>query len=142
VAGFFGNLSNYHSFGHNKFVPELSRDTFKTILYSNPMYKNQDAFYKEVVDTLYPQVEEEIFNEDKPYNQINFPDEGGITGYFSRSMTKEDLGRIKRFLASRDIDLLNTRAFKYGDKIVITIGSIDTYRCKKNMEFEGQMFDL
>lgn len=28
VGGFFGNLSNYHSFGHMKFIPDLSADTF------------------------------------------------------------------------------------------------------------------
>ena len=37
VGGFYGNMSNYHSFGAMKFVPDLpSFETFKTILYSNP----------------------------------------------------------------------------------------------------------
>ena len=91
MAGFYGNLSNYHSFGHNKFIPEISAETFKTILLSNPLYNDEDAFYKEVVDELYPQVETEIFNIDKPYTQLNFPEEGGVTGYFSRNMNKADL---------------------------------------------------
>ncbi len=32
VAGFYGNLSNYHSFGHMKFIPECSPEAFKKIL--------------------------------------------------------------------------------------------------------------
>ena len=53
-AGFYTNLGNYWSFGNAKFVPEMSRETFKTILTSNPLYSDEDAFYKEVIDTLYP----------------------------------------------------------------------------------------
>lgn len=81
-------MSNYHSIGDLKFIPDLEPKVLKTILVSSPLYENEHALYKEVIDHLYPQVEEEIFNIDKPYNQLNFPDEGGVTGYFSRSMTK------------------------------------------------------
>jgi hypothetical protein len=54
VGGFYGNMSNYHSFGHMKFIPDLSPENFKKILVSNPLYGNQDAFYREVIDELYP----------------------------------------------------------------------------------------
>jgi hypothetical protein len=54
VAGFFGNMSNYHSFGHLKFVPEISKDTFLQILKSNPLYSDDRSFYKEAVDDLFP----------------------------------------------------------------------------------------
>jgi hypothetical protein len=91
-------MSNYHSFGSMKFIPDLSRDTFKKILLSNPCYNDTDYFYRQVIDELYPQVEEEIFNIEKPYTQINFPENGGVTAYFSRNMTKDDLALVKRFL--------------------------------------------
>lgn len=142
VGGFYGNMSNYQSFGHLKFIPELSPEDFEKILYSNPLYTDPTTLYKEVVDELYPQVKEELFNIDKPYTQINFPYEGGITGYFSRNMTKEDLALTKEFLDSQKIDLLNTRQFKKGDKIVVTIGSISKEGSKTDIEFKGQKFDL
>jgi len=41
-----------------------------------------------------PQLEREIFSLEKPYTQINFPDEGGVTAYFSRNINKEDLAAI------------------------------------------------
>ena len=54
VGGFYGNMSNYHSFGDMKFIPELTPESFKKILTSNPLYGDQDAFYIEVIDELYP----------------------------------------------------------------------------------------
>lgn len=62
----------------------------------------------------------------KPYTQLNFPDEGGVTGYFSRNMNKEDLTQVKEVLQKEKVDILNTRAFKLDDgTILITVGSIE-----------------
>ena len=36
VGGFYGNMSNYHSFGAMKFVPEISSQKFWAILWSHP----------------------------------------------------------------------------------------------------------
>ena len=47
-------MSNYHSFGANKFIPQISDEVFKKILLSNPLYNDADAFYKEVVEEIYP----------------------------------------------------------------------------------------
>ena len=54
VAGFHSNMSNYQSFGHNKFIPAISQEVFKKILLSNPLYNDQAALYKEVIDDLWP----------------------------------------------------------------------------------------
>lgn len=142
IGGFYANMSNYHNFGATKFIPEISRQTFKQILLSNPLYHDNTACYKEVIDELYPQVEEEIFNIQKPYTQLNFPDEGGVTGYFSRNMTKADLAKVQAFCLSQNVNLLNTRAFKKEGTITVTVGSIDTFRTKRGIQFEDQNFDL
>mgnify|MGYP000610082190 CR=1 FL=1 len=60
-------MSNYHNFGDMKFVPDLNSQQFLQILQTNPLYFDEDAFYKEVIDELYPEVETEIFAVDKPY---------------------------------------------------------------------------
>jgi hypothetical protein len=64
-------MSNYHSFGGMKFVPELSGEfeTLKKILYSHPRLET----FKYVLDKLLPLVDIEIFKMEKPYTQINFP---------------------------------------------------------------------
>ena len=54
VAGFYGNMANYHSFGKMKFIPDLQPEVFKKILTSNPLYSDDHAFYREVIDELYP----------------------------------------------------------------------------------------
>jgi hypothetical protein len=60
-------MSNYHSFGDIKFVPDLPAfEVFTTILYSHPN-THKDTFYKMLLDRLLPQVDKEVFNRDKPY---------------------------------------------------------------------------
>jgi len=83
----------------------------------------------ELLIKVYPLVETEVFIYEKPYLQLGFPSEGGVTAYFSRNITKEDLALVTEFLASEKIDILNTRAFKKEDNenhFIITVGSIET----------------
>ena len=128
VAGFYSNFCNYQSFGHNKFIPEIDSKTFKAILDSNPLMAEEHALYKSVIEELWPQVEKEIFSIDSPYSVINFPEEGGVTGYFGRNFKKDDLKNVTDFITQRPgLDVLNTRAFKKEDgTYVITVGSVDT----------------
>ena len=119
-------MSNYHSFGDMKFVPEVSKETFRTILESNPRHSDPNSKYRQYFDRIYPFVEREIFSLDKPFTQLGFPEQGGVTAYFSPSMTKADLDLVREFLSAKDINPLNTRAFKKPDgSYEITIGSID-----------------
>ena len=53
VGGFYGNVSNYHNFGNNKFIPNLSPEDFKKILYSHPNLNKAHLHLKEVLDNLY-----------------------------------------------------------------------------------------
>jgi len=126
-------MGNYHSFGHNKFIPENFKETFVTILFSNPL-AGGDNKYSAVIKELL-QVENEIFNDKAPYHQINFPEKGGITAYFSRNMVAADLELVNQFLVSQSVDVLNTRAFKKESKFVITVGSISTEGTKLGIEF-------
>jgi dipeptidyl-peptidase III len=134
-------MSNYHSFGDIKFVPDLpSFEIFSRILYSHPDI-TKGGNLKSVLDQLLPQVDKEVFNRDKPYTQLNFPHEGGVTGYFSRNMTSEDLKLVKEVLMSEKVDILNTRAFKKDNgEIVITVGSIE--QSTRKVEFAGHTFEI
>lgn len=120
-------MSNYHSFGAMKFVPDLpSFETFKQILYSHPKINEPDSHLKHYLDLLLPQVDKEVFSLEKPYTQLNFPHEGGVTGYFSTNMTELDLKLVKEVLMKEKVDILNTRAFKHDNGVItITVGSIE-----------------
>ncbi len=140
MAGFYGNMSNYHSFGDLKFIPELSQESFRKILFSNPLYNDTDSYYKEYLDRLYPLVEREIFTIEKPFTQLNYPHEGGVTAYFSPNMGIEDLDLVREFLKDQKIDPLNTRAFKKPDgTFEITIGSIEQ-EVREVADFKGHKF--
>jgi dipeptidyl-peptidase-3 len=144
AGGFYSNLSNYHSFGALKFIPECSAEAYYKILISNPLYNEQSSIYREVIHELWPQVEVEIFNIDKPFTQLNFPFEGGITGYFGRNLTEDDLKAVKEILVHEKLDILNTRAFKRDsdNRLIITVGSIRKQATKKEQKFKEWTYDI
>ena len=58
-------------------------------------------------------------------------------------MNKDDLKLIKEFMKAQKLSLLNTRAFKISDKhFLITVGSIDNKLSKKNLKYNGTLFDI
>jgi hypothetical protein len=106
-------------------VPKLNQEEFRKILYSHPKINKPHFSIKDTLDELYPQVEKEVFAYGSPYTQITFPPEAGVTAYFSRNMTKDDLDIVRDFLKHVKVDILNTRAFKTSDShFVITVGSV------------------
>lgn len=139
-GGFYGNMSNYHSFGAMKFVPDLgSFEDFAKILNSHPSAK--EGHLRQVLDELLPQVNTEVFATDKPYTQLNYPHEGGVTGYFSRNMSPDDLRAIQDVLMQEKVSILNTRAFKQSNgEILITVGSIEP--SSRKVEFAGRTFEI
>jgi dipeptidyl-peptidase III len=109
-------------------------------LKSNPLYNDELAFYRQVIDELWPQVKKEVFAMEKPYTQLGFPEKGGVTGYFSRGMTDADLALVKEFLLDQKIDILITRAFKEHGGYTITVGSADKHT--KEVEFKDHKFKV
>ena len=91
TGGFYGNMSNYHSFGGMKFAPRMDKSTFAQILNSHPSFFEEGNELAKLMSEVYPKIETEIFALDKPYTQLNFPHEGGVTAYFGRNMTAKDL---------------------------------------------------
>ena len=67
VAGVYGNMSNYHSFGFMKFVPDLSPEAFRKIIESNPKMSDPNSMLSELLTKVYPLIEKEVFAYEKPY---------------------------------------------------------------------------
>ena len=57
-------------------------------------------------------------------------------------MVSADLSLVQEFMVDQKIDILNTRAFKKADRIVITVGSVSNEGSKTGIEFKGQKFDI
>jgi len=92
--------------------------------------------YSEFVERLFPLISVEVFALEKPYTSLGFPEEGGVTGYFSPGMTAAELTLIREFFTETKLSPLNTRAFKKGDaNFVVTVGSIN--KKKTEHDFKG-----
>jgi len=94
VSGFYCNLSNYHAFGDVKFIPQIGHEKLLSILQSNPLYKDTHSDFKDLLDSVWPQIEKELYTTEKPYTTLGFPEKGGVTSYFSRNMTDADLALV------------------------------------------------
>lgn len=70
-------MGNYFSSGSMKFVPELSKEKFKKILQSHPLASDNKSvdgkIYQKILNEIYPQIEVEIFEIEKPYKSLGFP---------------------------------------------------------------------
>ena len=55
-------------------------------------------------------------------------------------MTKDDLKAVTEVLQHEKLDILNTRAFKQNDEILITIGSIEKH--SRKVEHKGRKFEI
>jgi dipeptidyl-peptidase-3 len=111
------------------------------ILTSHPEADTPGSLMHTVLERVLPLIDREILSVDKPYTQLNFPDEGGVTGYFSRNIDKDDLKAISDMLKSEKIDILNTRAFKQSNgEILITVGSIEQHTRK--VDHNGRKYEI
>ena len=81
-----------------KFIPELTPEKFWGILQSHPKAAEEGSVMHWTLANVTEAVQREVFAYEAPYTQINFPEQGGITAYFSRNMTDEDLVLCKEFL--------------------------------------------
>jgi dipeptidyl-peptidase-3 len=96
AAAVYQNTGNFHSFGDNKFVPELPEDRFVHICKSSNAYKNEEN--KSIIDTILEGTLKEIYSEEAPLGRVGFKDKGGQTSYYSGNITSEDNDFIDKHL--------------------------------------------
>lgn len=117
-------MSNYESFGHTKIVPSIEEKEFTELVQLHPSYEDKASLYRKIVDEILPLIQREIFNSKSPFTTIGFPEEGGVSAYYSRNMKKEDRALIENYAEKENFSLLNTRVFKTGEhKFTITVAS-------------------
>jgi dipeptidyl-peptidase III len=120
LAAFFQNCGNYLGFGDTKFIPELEHEEFLAIIKSSKAYRNNT----EKFEKLFSLIMRETFAIDAPYHEIGFGDEGS-NGYYSPSLTKEDVDVVDEYLRERKISDLNTRIVKLGhNRVEVLIASV------------------
>lgn len=129
-AQFLGNLSNYKSFGDEKFIPRLSEQDFAKII--------SGSGSKEAIE-LFEQSKQELYSvEPIARNLIGFPEDGHISGYYSQNINKSDILLVQGFLEKEKIDPLNTRLFKDDkNQFKLVIASAEEQKPAKTYSLEN-----
>jgi hypothetical protein len=75
---------------------------------------------------------------------LNFPYDGGVTGYFGRNLNEQDLKAVREILVHEKMYIENTRAFKRAsdNRLIITVGSISEQGTKREQKFENYTYDI
>ncbi|KAI8976276.1 dipeptidyl peptidase III [Pilobolus umbonatus] len=116
-AQFLGNLSNYKSFGDEKFIPRLDESSFETIVRASGSTQAIQCFQT---------VRRELFDtEPVSRNLLGFPEDGHLSGYYSDDITKHDIQLVQTFLEKNKIDPLNTRLFKHPQGYELKVASAE-----------------
>lgn len=108
VAGFYGNMGNYKSFGDTKIIPNLEQDKFSKLVKASAIFKKDSSGMEKLLD----QILGRIYNLEPKYQQLGLGHKG-ITTYFSGNCHHKDAKIAQEFMSSKDLSAYNTRLFKY-----------------------------
>ncbi|ORX57056.1 dipeptidyl peptidase III [Hesseltinella vesiculosa] len=115
---FLGNLSNYKSFGDEKFIPRIAEADFEKVVAAAPQ--------AEKVMALFESCKGEIYSVDPvAKNLLGYPDDGHLSGYYSANITKDDIKTVQSYLETLAIYPLNTRLFKTEKGYELMVASSD-----------------
>uniref|UniRef100_A0A8C9TQ51 Dipeptidyl peptidase 3 n=1 Tax=Scleropages formosus TaxID=113540 RepID=A0A8C9TQ51_SCLFO len=107
AAGLYANMGNYKSFGDTKFVPNLSKEKLKALLWQSQAFKDSPT----EMEALWNSSADLIYSLEDRQKQLGLGDKG-ITTYFSGNCCLEDAELAQKFLDSKNLSAYNTRLFK------------------------------
>lgn len=118
AAAFYSNMSNFHSFGHRKFIPEIECTVFEEILKCSPTFNE--------FNYIWDCVKEIVYDNSEQSNNINLKEKGGINYYYIGDIKEEKIKQIDQFLNDNKISPLNTRLLKINsNQYAYLVGSIN-----------------
>jgi len=133
ACGVYTNFGNYWGFGSNKLVPQLTKEKFDDLVrrIGTPRMK-----------IIWTRIGNLVYDRNPPLNNLEFPDRGGVSSYYSYNVTSSDAELVKRFLISiNQVDLhWNSRLWKVDDVLDVKIASNkgQWIPILGDYEFEGQ----
>lgn len=137
ATGIYVNCGNYFSFGNSKFIPELPREKFDDLI----RFVGTSRIKK-----IWKKINSIIYDMSSGKTTLDFPDNGGVTSYYSSNITSSDANLVKRFLEStKKVDLhWNSRLWKIGNVLEIRIPSNLSQQISSlgEYEFEGQQIRI
>lgn len=138
AAGVFNNCGNYHSFGDNKFTPEVEELKLLQWIRSTKFYEQNTTLVEEILgENLF-----EIYEIRKPLGNVGFSDKGGVNSYFSSNCTSSDSEFISSFLKSIDFSPLNTFVVKLNSSNFRILVCSAQKRHTQTHNFKGARFEI
>jgi dipeptidyl-peptidase-3 len=100
-------MGNYRSFGDNKIIPGLSKESLWAVIKSSTAYHNDPVSVK----TIWQGCAEAIYSLGSSERELAFPP-NGKTSYYSPNCSQEDAEFVQEFMTDKNISPYNTRLFK------------------------------
>lgn len=107
AAAFYSNMGNYKSFGDSKFIPNLPKAKFESVVLGSVAGKTDPAGMK----ALWDAVSDRMFSLEDRQRELGLGDKG-TTSYFSSNCDLQDAEVAQEFLTAKNLSAYNTRLFK------------------------------
>lgn len=120
ASQFLSNLGNYKSFGDKKFIPNISKDQFDSVIAKvSELDRNATSLYLKVREPMY----------DTRVGLLGWPEEGQLSSYYigGNVISKLEVESVNSTMAKHGIMPENTRVEKGNDgDFVVHVASADT----------------
>ncbi|KAH3844273.1 hypothetical protein DPMN_086530, partial [Dreissena polymorpha] len=107
AAGFYSNMGNYKSFGDTKFIPNLPKEKFESLVLDCVGGKSDP----EGMRVLWNAVSDRMYSLADRQRELALG-EKGTTTYFSSNCNVHDAEIASEFMTAKDLSPYNTRLFK------------------------------
>lgn len=132
VATFFGNGGNYKGFGDTKFLPNLSKKKFLTIVRSS-----------KVSNTVYnlDQLVDQLYSTDPSHLSLGFYPNGVSRYFIGEDITEDEVKSVNKFLVHKNISPYNTRIKKKDGIYYILVASSNSKTTEVEV-YEGNKYQF
>ncbi|EGV63554.1 metallodipeptidyl peptidase [Yamadazyma tenuis] len=118
ASQFLSNLGNYKSFGDKKFVPNLSKQQFDTLV---------ETVSNDAVSALYSKVRDPLYDTDA--GLLGWPEQGQLSSYYvgKSVISKQEVEAVNAAIAKAGVMPENTRVEKTAEgDFVVHVASADS----------------
>ena len=117
ASQFLSNLGNYKSFGDKKFIPQLLKENFDTLI---------EKINNEKVSLYYNKVRNVMYSLDAA-TLLGWPQQGQVSAYYFGDVTKPQVEAVNEAIAEKGIMPENTRVEKVSDdEFVVHVACANT----------------
>ncbi|XP_045513098.1 dipeptidyl peptidase 3 isoform X2 [Pieris brassicae] len=107
AGGVFANSGNYKGFGDTKFIPNLSKESFESVVKASKAFENDSTH----ITKLLQKTQTAIYSIAPRLTSLGLA-EKGVTTYFSSNCTEEDSNLVNDWMKTKLIEAYVCRTFK------------------------------